>query len=196
MIGPRLVEACALLPLLHLPPDQKTIVACVGPQAEILASDCLRWHDVVCVLLLEQPMRLKDKRVSVVPSLPPAGCDAVLVAPGADPLPYLTALKPAGILCASTMDPERVPALLASLRKAFPRDIWGKPRVVPWRENLPEPIFGALASQTAPLRRRGVPKGSVRISGPYLQCMFTFGRDEMPLVLDPSEGKLTPTPTL
>lgn len=186
MNGPRYVEACALLPMLHTP-VQKNIVACVGPHAELLASDCLRWHDVASVILLE-PTKIKDRRVRVERLLPAAGLDVLIVSPDVSPEPYLAALKPGGVANASTLDPEKTPGLLARLRKALPS-------VKPWREYLPEPMFGALVSSEELALVRRPPVGAVRISGPWLPCMFTFGRDEMKLVLPPPADP-GPTPTM
>jgi hypothetical protein len=171
----RLVEACALLPLLHVGAGQ-TVVACSGPQAEVFAAEALRWPDVVTVYIRTQPRLLKDKRLRVTP--PPVGsCDVVICSPNEDPTPVLHALTADGVISTSTAIIDRVPSLMAAMRALF--------RVVtPWREWLPEPLYGALASPngTKVSRQRHPPPAAQRLSSQYLPCMFTFGKDELPFI--------------
>ena len=172
----RLVEACALLPLLHVAAGD-IVVACSGPQAEVFAAEVLRWPDVITVYVRTQPRLLKDKRLRVVP--PPVGsCDAVICSPNEDPTSVLHALNRTGVLCASTAIVEQAPALMAAMRALFRCP-------TPWREWLPEPLYGALASPcgTRVSRQRHPPPAAKRLSTQYLPCLFTFGKDELPLVM-------------
>jgi hypothetical protein len=172
----RLIEACALLPLLHVAAGE-TVVACSGPQAEVFAAEVLRWPDVVTVYIRTQPRLLKDKRLRVVP--PPVGsCDVVICSPNEDPTPVLHALNSDGVLSASTAIIDRVPALMEAMRALFRSP-------TPWREWLPEPLYGALASPsgTRVTRQRHPPPAVQRLSAQYLPCLFTFGKDELPLML-------------
>jgi hypothetical protein len=184
--APRLVEALALLPLLFLPVGATTVYA-VGPLAEALARDALRWRDTQKVYLLEPPTSLRDKRVEV--GRPAAGtCDAVLLSPDLDPLAHLFALAPHGVVNAAVSNPAKAPALFSALRQVFPRD-GEQARTLPWREYLPAPLFGMLASPGGkPSRMRPPPKGTARLTPQYLPVLFTFGKDELPLVLGPTAG--------
>jgi hypothetical protein len=176
VIAHRLIEACALLPLLHVAADGATVVFAVGPAAEAMAADALRWPDVRTVHVLEPLPRLRDVRISV--GKPPAGsCDAVLISPDLPAEASAFALAPHGVLCASTTKPEAAGAFYTSLRAVFPR------RVAPWREHTPEPLYGALCSPGGkPERLRKPPAAARRLSLQYLPCLFTFGADELPLI--------------
>ncbi len=178
MIPHRFVEACALLPLLHVSPVGPTTVLCLGSHAEKFAADCLRWRDVQKVHLLVPPALaiLRDKRVEV--GVPVTGtCSAVLTSPDENGDAFTGSLKPDGIYCVSTLDPSKTQALLQQVRKLFPRN------VVPWRDHLPETIFGALASpRGAPQRKRDPPGGARHLHAKYMPCLFTFAADETPLV--------------
>ncbi len=176
MIAHRLIEACALLPLLHTPATGPTVVYAVGPAAEAMAADALRWPDVRTVHVLEPLPRLRDQRISV--GRPPTGsCDAVLVSPDLPAEAHAFAVAQHGVICSSTTKPEEAQAFYAQLRAVFPR------RMVPWREYLPAPLFGALCSPGGkPERLRKPPAAARRLSPQYLPCLFTFGPDELPLV--------------
>lgn len=183
IIPHRFVEACALLPMLHVPASQENTVFCLGRDAEVLAIDCLRWRDVVAVHLLAPPRTLRDKRVHI--GLPkPGTCAAVLTSPDDAAENFLPALKTNGVFCTSTIMPEATPIMLRNARRMFPKGI------VPWREYLPDPLFGLIACPTgAPRRARNPPIGAKRISEKYLPMLFTFGADETPLVFGPSDAK-------
>jgi hypothetical protein len=176
LLAHRLVEACALLPLLHVPADGPTSVFAVGPAAEVMAADALRWPDVRVVHVLEPLPRLRDLRISV--GRPSAGsCDAVLVSPDLPCEAFAFAAAQHGVISTSTTKPEEAGAFYGKLRSIFPR------RLVPWREYLPEPLFGALCSPGGkPERMRKPPAAARRLSMQYIPCLFTFGPDELPLV--------------
>lgn len=175
----RLVEALALLPMLHVEPGAVT-VCCGGALAEGLAADCLRWRDVERVYVATPPPTLRDKRICV--GMPPAAsCDVVIVSPGTPLGPWLYGLKPDGVLNTAVM-PGDAPALYRDLRTVFPRG-WK-----PWREHVANgAVFGALAGiQGVPTRQREPPKGARRLSAKYLPCLFTFAQDELPVVFGAS----------
>lgn len=185
MIPCRFIEACALLPLLHVTTEHPNTILCLGSHAEEFATDCLRWRDVARVHLLAPPIALKDKRLEI--GMPSVGtCSAVLTSPDEPAEMHTAALRPDGVLCASTLDPSKVPVMMRMVRSLFPR------AVVPWRDYLPEPIYGALASpRGAPTRMRDPPLGAKHLSKKYMPCLFTFAADETPLVFGPQEA--TPT---
>lgn len=185
----RFVEACALLPMLYVAKEPPNSVFCVGSQAELFATDVLRWRDVSRVYLLDPPARLRDKRIVV--GQPPVGsCSVVLSSPDEPPDRFIFALSPKGVLCASTIanDPAKVGPFLRHMRQLFPRSI------VPWREYLiPEVLYGVLASPSgAPKQVRNVSGGALRLNDHYLKCLFTFGADELPLVFGPQTNKTEP----
>lgn len=186
MITYRFVEACALLPMLHVPLSGPTTVLCLGTQAEKLAADCLRWRDVQTVHLLTPPASLRDRRIEI--GAPAAGtCAAVLSSPDEDADAFTGALKPEGVYCASTNDAAKVQALLRRIRALFPRS------VAPWREHLPAELFGVLACpRGVPKRMRTLPGGARRLSDKYLPCLFTFAADETPLIFGPPTAKPAP----
>ncbi len=187
LIPCRFVEACALLPMLHVTSERPNTVLCLGTHAEKFAADCLRHRDVSKVHLLAPPVTLKDKRLEI--GMPATGsCAAVLTSPDEPSELHINTLRPDGVLCASTLDPSRVPVMMRMLRNLFPR------AVSPWRDYLPEPIYGVLASpRGAPQRLRDPPMGAKHLSKKYLPCLFTFAADETPLVFGPQEA--TPTPS-
>jgi hypothetical protein len=175
--GARLVEACALLPVLHLPTGGKLTVACLGPQEEILAAEALRWPDITTAWVSSPPRLLRDRRLRV--GTPPTrSCDALLISPGTDPAPILPALKPEGVANVSANE-AHAGKLLASLRAIFPH-------VLPWREWLPEPLYGALCCADEEIvQHRQVPRGAKHLNRRYLPCLFAFGSGEVPLALPP-----------
>ncbi len=184
----RFIEACALLPMLYVPPSEANAILCLGTHAEKLAADCLRWRDVSKVYMLSTPIILRDKRVEV--NLPPAGsCAAVLTSPDEPAEIHTAALKADGVFCASTLNLIAVSAMLRQVRALFPR------AVTPWRDYLPEPMFGALASpRGVPTRKRSPPTSARHLTDKYLPCLFTFAADETPLVFGPPVDKKPVTP--
>ena len=176
----RLIEALALLPMLHAPQGRDTVVACLGPTADLTAADVLRWRDVAAVYS-DRPLSVRDRRVRQGPP-PAAGCHVVVLSPGQAVADGAALLTPDGVLNATAPGEDRAAAFLAQAREAFPR------RIKPWREYLPEPLFGALMSPAgAPERRRNPPGGAKRLSAQYLPCLFTFGADEVGMVFGPGE---------
>ncbi len=186
--GHRFIEACALLPMLYVPVDEPNTILCIGTHAEQMATDCLRWRDVTKVYLLSVPIILRDKRVEV--NLPPAGsCSAVLTSPDEPADAHAAALRANGVYAASTLHPAAVGPMLRAVRALFPR------AVTPWRDYLPEPMYGALASpRGVPTRQRSPPAGARHLSDKYLPCLFTFAADETPLVFGPPMDKKPATP--
>lgn len=175
MIQPtRFVEAAALLPLLHTPVGNAA-VACIGPTAEMLAAEALRWTDVNPVLMLSPPEKIKDRRITMIAKLQPASCDVILLSPEQSPDMWRYALKPNGIMQALTMDPEKIKALCQTMYNLFGN-------ATPWREHTPDVLYGVISRNGAskPERVRRVPGGAKRLSEAYIPCLFTFGKDELP----------------
>ncbi len=195
--GYRFIEACALLPMLFVPADRENSVMCTGAQAETLAAHALRWRDVKCVYLREKPIRplsapndpiLKDKRIVITATPPVGSCSAVLTTPGEDPDAFLSALTADGIICVSRYEVTEVQPMLWHLRRLFPRT------VLPWRDHIPQELYGALASPRGlPQRRREPPTSARRLSPAYIRNLLTFARDEMPLVFGTVSGKTDKT---
>ena len=180
-----------MLPMLHVDPGKQNCVLCAGPFAEAFAAYCLHWRDVARVLLLEKPVKLVDKRIELIDHPPVGCCDAVIVSPDTDPMPFTGSLAKHGILCASTGYPDRrTTEFYAKMRAAF------RP-IKPWREHLPGPLYGVLASPAgAPSRRRDPPGSARRLNTQYIPSLFVFGTDEVPLVFGSSNAKMTPTKPL
>lgn len=188
-IPARFIEACALLPMLHVAPNQQNVILCLGSNAEKFAADCLRWRDVVKVHVLAPPAFLRDKRLEIGPPAP-GSCSAILTSPDEPAEVHTNTLKPDGIFCASTLDPLKTQVMLRQIRALFPKS------VVPWRDYLPEVIFGALASpRGVPKRMREPPQGARHLSSKYIPCLFTFAADETPLVFGPPEATKVSAPT-
>ncbi len=193
--GYRFVEACALLPMLFVPPNRDNTVFCTGAQAETLAADCLRWRDVTCVYLTSPPIRavlpdpvkhptLKDKRLVITPTPPIGSCSAVLTTPGEDPDQYLQALRADGVICASRYGIGDFSTLLGHMRRLFPKS------VIPWREYLPAELYGTLASpKGVPTRYRKPPGASKRLNDAHIRCLMSFAQDELPVVFGSSSAK-------
>jgi len=178
-----------MLPLLHVAPGA-TCVLCAGPFAEALATDALRWRDVVRVLVTERPQSLRDRRVEVIADLPIGTCQAVLVSPDHDPEPYVASLAKRGVLCASTGYQDRIAKFYQKMR-----DLFAPSPIVPWREHLPGPIYGVLASPGGkPVRHRQPPESARRINRQYLPALFVFGTDEVPAVLGSAGRRTLPVP--
>lgn len=181
--------------MLFVPPNRDNAVFCTGAQAEALAADCLRWRDVKTVYLTSPPTRpvlpnpekspeLKDKRIVVAQKPPLGSCSAVLTSTGEDPDTYLSTLTPDGIVCVSRDNVTELQPMLWHMRRLFPK------HVLPWREYLPNELYGCLASPiSVPKRLRGVPKGAKRLNNGFIQAMLTFAADELPLVIAPSSVK-------
>jgi hypothetical protein len=189
--GYRMIEALALLPILYLPREQQNVILCTGSSAELLAADVLRWRDIAAVYLLKPPAQpltdpsqkepRTDKRVIV--GTPPIGtCTAVLTSPGEEPDAYLGFLAKDGVICVSRYGSGELRPFLAHMRTLFPRGI------LPWREFLPQELYGCLASPAGvPKRVREPPGGARRLNATYIKTIFSFGADEMPIVFGSSK---------
>lgn len=180
----RLAEVAALLPMLHVRPGP-TVVLVAGPLAPLMAAEALRWRDTTKVLTLAPlPPQINDKRVEVVKEAEPA--DVILLSPEQVPEPWMKALKPGGLIQTLTLNPgsfrhlrEEVHALVGNS--------------VPWRVHLPAPAFGVLAvmgSGKPASRPRKVPGGAAFLSEQFIPCLFTFSRDELPLVFGQNPDKM------
>lgn len=161
------------------------MVAVLGPHAAILATEALRWRDVSVVSLV--PLNLPPVlggRVSVVDKLEPASVDVLLTSPEQNPNVWLRAVRPGGVVQATTLDPSKANRVLAAMRAS----VGG---AKPWREYLPQPIYGAIACLGGTCKRlREPPSGTKRLTTQYLPCLFTFGKDELPLVFSSNPDKL------
>lgn len=173
MIPFRYAEAAAMVPLLHVPPGP-TVILVAGVLAPVMAADSLRWRDTVKVLT-DIPITINDSRISVGKA-DPGSVDVVLLSPEMDPEPFVSLLKKGGIIQASTYLDARV----GTLRKKI-KDLTGGS--VPYREYLPENLWFVIgASGSTPKRQRKPPDGARRITERFLPALFSFGKDEIPLV--------------
>ena len=181
----RLVEALALLPMLHVPQRASLEVGVVGPYADIMAQEVHRWPDVRLIHLLVKPAYPMTKKYVVSPTMPPV--DVLLLSPEQDPTPWLKVIRPGGLIQATTADPSRFQALVAGLTASAGN-------AVPWREHLPKPLFGVLANigTTKPQRYRQPPKSAQRLTPNYLPCLFTFGKDEISLAFRQPTSTIAP----
>ena len=172
----RLIEACGMLPLLHVPTGE-VHVACLGPLAEAFAAIACLWPDVKVIYTPEPTPRVRDRRITQEKPAP-GSCQAVLLSPEQDIAQGGSLLAKGGILSASTQDGDRWRPLIDSAKKQLGN-------AMPWRENTPMPIYGilAVAGTFKPSRMREPPPQAKRLHSKYLPCLFTFGKDELPLVL-------------
>lgn len=163
--------------MLHLSAARKNTVLCTGPQAEILAADVLRWPDVERVYLIDPPLIVRDKRIVHGPA-PVASCQLVTCSPNDDPSPHLHAVAPGGLINVSTAILANARGLYQGMRVLFRS-------ITPWRDWLPDPLYGAMASPGGGrlLRQRHPPKTAAHLSSQYLPCLFTFAKDEVSWVL-------------
>lgn len=172
MITYRYAEAAALIPLLHMQPGPTTVFV-VGAFAPLLAAEALRWRDTTKVLT-ENPITIKDARIEVTKE--PIAVDAILLSPEIDPEPYISRLKKGGVIQASTY----TDAKFVSLRNRMKTLTGGS---VPYRESVPENLWFVLGSPGSALKRlRKPPDGARRVTERFLPALFSFGKDEIPLV--------------
>lgn len=171
----RLIEVAAMLPILHVPPGPIT-VATVGTHADLWAAEALRWRDVRTLYTL-QGTRLMDGRVQAVGQLPERSINVLLLSPEQCPKPWLQVLAPNGVVSALTATPGKVRPLRAGLS----HDLGN---ATPWRDWLPSPIYGVLAKSGIGKveRLRQPPAASKHLSRQYLPCLFTFAKDELPVI--------------
>jgi hypothetical protein len=176
VIPHRFVEAQALLPMLHVPQLPGRQVAVAGPYAEVMAAEVHRWPDVSVIYLLEKPRQVSGKKYKHVEELPEV--DAILLSPEQDPSLWFKHLKQGGIIQATTTKGDRWNALSRRMRELVGNS-------VPWREHLPEVLYGVIGHKggTSARRVRRPPKAALRLTDSYLPCLFTFGKDELSLAL-------------
>ncbi len=198
--GYRFVEACALMPMMFVPQNRENAVMCTGAQAETLAAHALRWRDVTCVYLREKPIRPlsapndpifkdKGKRVIVTHTPPVGSCSAILTTPGEDPDPYLGALTADGVCCVSRYDVDEVQPMFWHMRRLFRA-------IVPWRDFIPQELYGVLACPRGkPEVRRDAPTSAKRMNRQYVTgVMLNFAQEELPMVYGPPSVKTDKAP--
>ena len=190
MILHRYAESAALVPLLHVRPGP-TVVRVAGPLSALLAAEALRWRDTTEVWA-DQPLPIKDSRIKVIPPAndpnPKYGSfnivgqiDVVLLSPDMDPDPFASLLKKGGLIQASTYTDGRVIALRNKIKQMAGS-------AVPYREYLPETLWFVIGTiGSMPRRVRRPPDGAKRITERFLPALFSFGKDEIPLVFGPGE---------
>ena len=180
----RLAEVLGMLPLLHVPIEsgKRLTVAVAGSHAGLLIDEVRRWPDVGSILT-PFPVVVKDTRLRQTGQLSPGTVDVMLLSPGMGPMAFLPALRPGGLVQVSTYDAN----LWGPLRTKLAKDAGA---AVPWRENLPHPIYGALGrlGNAPPKRCRRPPKAAVRLNEQFLPCLFTFGKDELRLLNPPGDS--------
>lgn len=178
MIPYRYAEAAALVPMLHVRPGP-TVVRVAGPLSALLAAEALRWRDTTHVCT-EIAVPIKDSRITLGKDAD-MQADAVLLSPDMDPEPYLPILKKNGVIQASTYNEQRI----ISLRNKIKKMTGG---AIPYRENLPETLWFIIGSVgTTPRRLRKPPDGARRITERFLPALFSFGKDELPLIFGAEE---------
>lgn len=171
MIPHRYAEVSALVPMLHVKPGP-TVVRVVGSLAPLLAAEALRWRDTTEVWA-DSPM-INDSRLKLGKEMPQF--DVILLSPDIDPEPFTALLKKGGIIQASTYADGKVTALRDKLKK-----LTGF--AIPYREYLPETLWLMLGSMgSSPKRLRKPPDGARRVTERFLPALFSFGKDELPLV--------------
>ena len=177
----RFVEAMALLPMLHMPAKRIT-AAVVGPNADLFTAEILRWPEVVEVYSNAES---KDKRVKAFAKLDPNTIDLMVLSPEQDPAYWYKAMKADGVMNVATFIPSKWAWFNAQMRGLFGN-------AVPWREYLPRPVYGILASQSRnpPARMRSSPCGARRLHTKYLPNLFTFAKDELPLAFSKDVEKI------
>lgn len=111
-------------------------------------------------------------------TLVPNDVDAVLLSPDMDPEPYVQALKKHGVIQTSTYNVERVNALRAKVK-----ELTGS--AIPYREYVPEMIFFVIGG--ASRRERKPPDGARRVTDRFLPALFSFGKDEIPMIFGKAE---------
>ena len=177
ILANRFAEVSALLPILHVAPG-KTVVGVAGPVAGIMAGEALKWRDTDKVLVLDQSAKANDRRVTAVTELPPASVDVMLLSPDQAPDTWAKAVRPGGIIQVMTFDPLKFNNLHTHMR-----DLFGN--AAPWRAHMPTPVYGVMSSiggNRAPKRLRKPPSATTHLTEKYLPCLFTFSKDELPLV--------------
>lgn len=185
----RFRECTATLPILYT--EGKITVACLGPHADLMAIEALRWPDVEKIYVLKEiEFPAEDKRaqshIEVVKKLEDDSCDVVLLSPNQDPSFFFSALRDGGIMCVSTTELSKIGALRSTMFEALGN-------VIMWREYLPRPIYGVLSHKGSgkPKLQRKIPNSTERLNDRYMKCLFTFGKDEIPFLLGRPQRKVT-----
>jgi hypothetical protein len=143
-----------------------------------MAGEALKWRDTEKVYVTDPTAMANDRRAVVIKDLQPASVDVMLLSPDQAPDLWAKAVRPGGIIQVMTFDPTKFNALHTHMR-----DLFGN--ASPWREHLPTPVYGVMSSiggGSAPKRLRKPPPAATRLTEKYLPCLFTFGKDELPLV--------------
>lgn len=184
----RLIESVVMLPFLHAKKGDLAVAA-VGTLADEMAAEALRWREVRTLFMQHPPKTVRERRVTVVQTLPRAGIDVLLLSPEQSPAPWLPALSPGGVVNPTTAFPAKWTQERELLTKAFGT-------ATPWRNYLPRLIYGVLGKNSPgkPQRTRQPPKGAKHLSEQYLPCLFTFARDELPLALPQSGVRIANQP--
>jgi hypothetical protein len=169
--------------MLHVRPGP-TVVRVAGPLSALLAAEALRWRDTVEVWV-DQPIPIKDSRVKVVPTKDMFNhtnfFDVVLLSPDMDPEAFAPLIKKGGLIQASTYTDGRVIALRDKIKKMTGA-------AVPYREYTPETLWFVIGSVgSMPRRVRRPPDGAKRVTERFLPALFSFGKDELPMVFGPGE---------
>jgi hypothetical protein len=180
----RLIEAVALLPVLYVPLRKEGFtVGAVGGMAAAVVAEVSRWPDLTAVYTTEKvtPLNRKHQVVEVLPVV-----DVLVLSPEQNPEPWVRFLKAGGILQAATADPAKFRPLIEVVQK----HVGG---CCPWREHLPKPLYGTIgyAGIGRPRTARKPPQNTKRLTEKYLPCLFTFGKDELPLAFIRSSGKVS-----
>jgi hypothetical protein len=174
--------------MLHVRPGP-TVVRVAGPLSALLAAEALRWRDTIEVWV-DQPIQIKDSRVKLVPTVKHNDTqmfnhvnffDVVLLSPDIDPEPFASLLKKGGLIQASTYTDGRVIALRNKIKQMAGA-------AVPYREYTPETLWFVIGTiGSMPRRVRRPPDGAKRVTERFLPALFSFGKDEIPLVFGPGE---------
>lgn len=85
-----------------------------------------------------------------------------------------------------TFDPTKFGILNTKMRELFGN-------ACPWRDHLPTPIYGVMSmvgSAQSPKRLRKPPPAATHLTEKFLPCLFTFAKDELPLVFLPKQASV------
>jgi hypothetical protein len=181
----RLAEVAAMLPILHARPGG-LVVGAAGPMAEGMALEALRWRDVSRVLVLRPLPKVHDRRVEVVKALPAAGVDVLCLSAEQSPRSFLQAVSQDGVVQTMTAVPSRLAEWRDRLKDAGYAHM-------PWRDHLPQCVWGLLGKNTRDRkipRMRKPPAGARHLSEQFLPCLFTFARDELPVAFTRRDDRL------
>lgn len=170
----RLAEVLGSLPILHMPQRGPITVGVVGPLAHVIIPEVQKWRDVSSIFTLTRVNILNKGKIKQVENMPIV--DVLLLSPEQSISTWVKKIKPGGIIQSSTSNANKFWGLLSKSK-----DLLGNG--VPWREHLPTPLYGVLgrAGIGSAKRCREPLRSSKRLNSKYLPCLFTFGKDEIPL---------------